>query len=521
MKKEILNLYKDCLYQKLNAYYAETTLFNIIHSERNENRHSAFLCWLLNPEGSHELKNEPLKKLLSLYASKMCGKNIENNLLTGEYDFVEVNECTNEKVLRDLTHGNERRRIDIWIDVTIKVDNTVYELPIIIENKIYALEHGDQTKSYHMAVEAFCMQKEKEGVKCCPIEIFLTPERSQCGCESFTHISYQELLDFVIEPVEDMSRDPRSRIVIQDYIKNLVIPTTALDSDNDMTKAIKEIRNTIIAVPDKVRKDLEILYSTHKELIDRTICVNGGNNAQTLFPQYAFESAETIEMLEGLWNSNFCLFLMMLYICRSTIKPGQEDKLIKLFQISRRDTSKYHIQIKDNNGNWVTAAAYPKPMSKGMTVAAFFTLFTQGKNYSGDMLRRIFPSTISTYYSHITNSEKWGNSVVWELCAGPDDEEFNKQNPNLYRQSYVKAENGFMVKLSDATWDFYQDYRIGFTSNSSFCIVKMWRKDDFNRFMEHIRKPVALPIATPGVIVMQKQDVFSNMRIVEINPNEL
>ena len=35
-------------FQELSAFYKQTTLFNVIGAERSENRHSAFLRWLLS-----------------------------------------------------------------------------------------------------------------------------------------------------------------------------------------------------------------------------------------------------------------------------------------------------------------------------------------------------------------------------------------------------------------------------------------------------------------------------------------
>lgn len=53
IEKQVLDLYKTTAYQKLNAYYGQSTLFNVLGIERSENRHSAFLQWLLNPKSSH------------------------------------------------------------------------------------------------------------------------------------------------------------------------------------------------------------------------------------------------------------------------------------------------------------------------------------------------------------------------------------------------------------------------------------------------------------------------------------
>ena len=68
IKNDILTFYNNQIFQELKAYYGKTTLFNILKIERNENRHSAFLAWLLDEngrnnenswfEGAHVLKKD-------------------------------------------------------------------------------------------------------------------------------------------------------------------------------------------------------------------------------------------------------------------------------------------------------------------------------------------------------------------------------------------------------------------------------------------------------------------------------
>jgi hypothetical protein len=87
INKQILDMFNDSTYQGLKAYYEKTTVFNVLGVERNETRHSAFLCWLFNSNASHGLGEEPMKKLLRLYATKMKGEgSFRIMLMTGNYD---------------------------------------------------------------------------------------------------------------------------------------------------------------------------------------------------------------------------------------------------------------------------------------------------------------------------------------------------------------------------------------------------------------------------------------------------
>ena len=70
MISKILNLVNSVEFQELNSYYNEKTMFNALNVERNENRHSAFIAWWLNPKSEHGLGDAPLKLFLRLVATK-------------------------------------------------------------------------------------------------------------------------------------------------------------------------------------------------------------------------------------------------------------------------------------------------------------------------------------------------------------------------------------------------------------------------------------------------------------------
>ena len=48
----ILKFYKNQAFQRLNAYYGQSTVFDVLGVQRSENRHSAFLKWLFDPGAS-------------------------------------------------------------------------------------------------------------------------------------------------------------------------------------------------------------------------------------------------------------------------------------------------------------------------------------------------------------------------------------------------------------------------------------------------------------------------------------
>ena len=101
MNTEILKLINSPAFQELTSYYNEKTMFSTLHVERNENRHSAFLGWWLNPGSEHGLGDAPLKLFLRLLATKKWGVHTfgeyYNDVLAGGYEVEVVEDLKFEK----------------------------------------------------------------------------------------------------------------------------------------------------------------------------------------------------------------------------------------------------------------------------------------------------------------------------------------------------------------------------------------------------------------------------------------
>lgn len=115
--------------QLLDATGGRFNVFKIIGLTTDEKRlHSSFLCELLNVNGSHGLKDKPLKAFIEINLGKEFNFDTKNAISKVEYYIGEKKE----------TNGG---RIDILIyDSTNKA--------IIIENKIYAGDQENQMLRY-------------------------------------------------------------------------------------------------------------------------------------------------------------------------------------------------------------------------------------------------------------------------------------------------------------------------------------------------------------------------------------
>ena len=240
IEKQVLDLYKTTAYQKLNAYYGQSSLFNVLGIERSENRHSAFLQWLLNPKSSHGLGDSPLKKFLALVATLASDEDkcyyyqVRQHLISGNYT-LQVESIETEQPIIELAKGatddfinvvevdgkgafkrDANNRFGIWmlLALTVTDDNDQEQqwyLPIVVENKICSTEGNAndpvkaQTVRYHRAVNI--LKNQVCPTKYCqPLLVYLTPSGAKAPTHNaFVHLTYQALLDHVIQPCAILS----------------------------------------------------------------------------------------------------------------------------------------------------------------------------------------------------------------------------------------------------------------------------------------------------------------------------
>ena len=220
----------------------KSNIFEILKIKNMEIRHSNFLGWLLDPEESHNLKNEFLKGFVQ--------------------EGINKNKYTEITVDIDLIDSVKIEREYKDIDLLIESHNVVF----CIENKIFSNEHSDQLKKYKKIVQKEFPNKEK-------VFIYLTPsgKPSQQETELYLPISYSIVLD-VLKHLNIKNIDKNAQIYILDYIatlekdilKNneLKAPLSKLHLEyGKFIKQILEKRNTAQS------KEREI-YKKHQEFFD-------------------------------------------------------------------------------------------------------------------------------------------------------------------------------------------------------------------------------------------------------------
>jgi hypothetical protein len=461
MKQKILNLVNSSEFQTLNSYYCEKTMFSALNLERNENRHSAFIAWWLNPNSDHGLNDAPIKLLLRLVASK--GDIITDELLTkvmsGRYNLTLAEKIELEKSVSSISSNQSKDRMDIWTVLDISYEYADEEkrriIPMVIENKIYSKERKNQTKDYYDAMNDYFENKDKP--KDIVIGVLLSPQEIQPESDNFVCITYQELLNYVIEPlIPNVVADKIS--FVESFVRNLGRPALGEGKDYSVLAiAQKEYK----MIDELIKKD-ECLFDTvfAKLFPNKTKKIIGENKYQEIIASKGLDSMEDI--FRELWEENESVFKSVIY---RKYNESHEDLNI-LFKTSNKDNSKYKVTYK---GEEIFGTRLPKSKAACAIFKAYLMEKPQTKL---DELRKAFPGELNDYYYN-----HYFNELFHPLGEGA-----------------IKYTAGKLIGREigiSTTWDFYEDekYLLPLENGEKQAIcLKMWRKNDFDKLLEWVNK---------------------------------
>lgn len=298
MRNRINQLLNSPEWNALRSYYAQSTLFNVLHIERKETIHSAFIAWLLNPLASHNLGTLPMEKLLCLYAAKAeSGSVLANKLYNSTYQLKVVAGPVCEKTTGSLKNDSDKDRMDIWAELHFTFDDqSEITVPLIIENKVYSVEGDNQTKRYANAMD-------ERGSSF--IGLFLTPMGEKAQESRFQAISYQDLLDYVIQPMlSDLTGT--AQMWVEEYIRTL---------------SFTPCGNAALAVSAKETELAQKLYKLDKDLLNAIFATQfTKEHAELIIKEENYDQAigccteqEELDLLRDLWNNNEDILKAVIY----------------------------------------------------------------------------------------------------------------------------------------------------------------------------------------------------------------
>lgn len=264
--RELITSYHKSVSQ-IKRYYERPSYMGLLNVGRKELPHSSFIKWLFS--SSTFIQNSadsPIMHLLDIAVKRANqqdkigdDKAISASLsdsIYGRLFSISNTSCRLEEVI-------DKRRCDIVIRCKIK--DTERGLNICIENKVLSSEHTSQTEAY----EKYYFSKNENADW---LFLFLTPissaelddyfslsKKDRCTSEKFIQINYQDLLDYVLEPlINSVDKNSQAYFILDDYINTLRYPVT---EDNDK-------KRTIMAIGEKETKLLNDFWEGNHELIE-------------------------------------------------------------------------------------------------------------------------------------------------------------------------------------------------------------------------------------------------------------
>ena len=467
-------------FQELSAFYKQTTLFNVIGAERSENRHSAFLRWLLSPDSSHGLGTEPLKLFLRLIATLKWGEHtfgdvLYRKVLAGNYELELLEPIDVEKSVGKLgasAKETNKDRIDLWTVVCLTYEEDGEEIkrafPIVIENKIYSKVGKDQTKRYYAAMRNYIdTKKEETGLDYKPIGLLLSPDNQSADCDQFASMTYQQLLDYVLMPISFMSMPAAECSFVKTYIHNLGRPSDA--SNHNYTP---------LAISQEEKQLIGEVQQLAGNLIDEMLVAVYGCKVCSILGKDRFKELDEagketdLRLLQELWDANEDVFKAVAYQKYAEKKKDMES----LFKGSNRDTTKFRVFYGSENKE-----VFPgKRLSKAMAACAIFKAYVALKPQTTlEELRKAFPcKDINAYY--------WDNYYA-DLFYPYLPDQVNEYGEQCLEYTTEKRKG----VESLACWDFYlkddQLLPLANGTEKAMC-VKMWRRGDFDRLIDHLEK---------------------------------
>jgi hypothetical protein len=185
--------------ERLEDALRDFNLFVALGAVNAEIKHSAFLAWLLDPNGNHGFGDLIVKRLLQ--------RSILNATRSGGITPIDLD-------LMDLSDLEIRRE---WSEIDILLVSEVNRLAVVIENKIGAAESEGQLKKYKEHVYGDFLRDEGWN----HILIFLTIDGDQASDEDYETLSYASVVELLDSTLKNRSDSISSEIslAIRHYVQ--------------------------------------------------------------------------------------------------------------------------------------------------------------------------------------------------------------------------------------------------------------------------------------------------------------
>lgn len=321
--KLYLDMCNSEAYQQLQRFYHRKTIFDITGIARQENPHSSFIAWLLDPYESHGMNEYPMRRFLETicFAYSKYGReylnetnptykkylnNAESTAESAEKKLLFFCESEEKSELRKkIMQGNFRivsceitrewslsketrsrkgqQRIDIFINMELAVrlqdEDEKFNVLVAIENKVKSGENNLQTDKY---MNYILTNNATKGFNFC-IPIFLYPATNRkmnddassknpfpCQNHLYLLLNYQYLLDGVLVPCQTAYRESPVFNMLEDYIVCLgkyIKDTADQPEQTKGTSGNNDSENMVMAVGRKEKEWIMQLWEHYSDVL--------------------------------------------------------------------------------------------------------------------------------------------------------------------------------------------------------------------------------------------------------------
>jgi len=231
-RKALLDLLLDSdSLERLSKWSNNTNIFEILKTTNQEIRHSNVLAWLMDPNENHRLGDAFLKAFVAVAVSAYTEQKPE---LIGFDSFgILLQNFYSYRVMREANH------MDLLL--YSESEKTV----IVIENKIWAGETGNQLVNYRNRIESEYSDFSK-------LFLFLTPQGDEPSDSNWVVISYRDVLEILDKIILGNTQSDDVNLIIRDYA-DIIRRKIIMEKDPELKKLCAEIYS-------KHRTALRLIY---------------------------------------------------------------------------------------------------------------------------------------------------------------------------------------------------------------------------------------------------------------------
>ncbi len=256
ISKRIIRYRNSETISKLNEFYSKKSLMEIYGVNRKEIRHTSFLKWLFSP--TNEVSKVAVERLLQIiinnrfFDKEKISEELYTSLVLGKFERFLY------KVTENYHFQNKSNRGEI--DLLIEVDINNSPIKIVLENKVDSNENDNQTIKYYNY-----FKDNTETI----FFVYLTPistieleklEEVECKSKEFIQINYQSIVDEIIEPILNTTKNTDIKYILNDYL-------IALSNSNQEQKT----KFNFMAISEYENELLQKFWEENKDLVLKAI----------------------------------------------------------------------------------------------------------------------------------------------------------------------------------------------------------------------------------------------------------